>query len=138
MEGDINGDGVIDIKDIQALTKADKEALYKKEWWDRYRYGQLDPQFLADKLFTTAINMGAGPANRILQRALCAFGWTLAVDGSLGPATFQAVRMCVAKNGPTSLLATYKADQAGYYRELVAHNAKFQKYLGGWLVRAYS
>ena len=38
---------------------------------------------------------------------------------------------------PRILLAALKSEAAGYYRCLVAKNPKLQKFLNGWLNRAY-
>ena len=135
-EGDINGDGVIDIEDVRALDKQSAAQIYKDEWWDKYRYGDITDQNIATKVFCTALNMGAGPANRMLQQCLIAHGRPIEADGQLGPATMQALRYVIAKDGPNTILVAYRALQAAYYRNLVSHNPKLGKFLNGWLARA--
>lgn len=136
-EGDLNGDGVIDINDVKAMTRDQAAALYKAEWWDKYRYGDITDQGVATKVFCTAINMGAPPANKLLQRCLIAHGCAnLVDDGKLGPESMQALRYVCAKESPLAVLGTYRALQAEYYRTLVSHNPKLAKFLPGWLARA--
>lgn len=138
MEGDLNGDGVIDIEDIRNMKREDAAALYKEEWWDKYRYSDITDQAIATKVFCTAINMGAGPANRLLQNALRAHGCgNLVADGQLGAATMQALRYVCAKESPLAVLSTYRALQAAYYDALIAHNPKLEKFRNGWHNRAY-
>lgn len=138
-EGDVNGDGVIDIKDIKEMTRDQAAAIYRKEWWDRYRYGQLAPQELADKVFCTAINMGAAPANKIFQHALLACGVpNIVEDGVLGPVCIQAASRVNSRLGSGALLAAYRAAQWGYYRELIATHPQFKKFQNGWKARAYA
>lgn len=137
-EGDLNGDGVIDIEDVRSMTPDEATALYKAQWWDKYRYGDITDQAIGTKVFCTAINMGAGPANRLLQRALRAHGCSnLIEDGQLGPATMQALRYVCAKESPLAVLSTYRALQAAYYEALISHNPKLAKFRNGWLNRAY-
>jgi lysozyme family protein len=54
-------------------------------------------------------------------------------DGLLGPVTLSATN-----NADTNaLLAAIKSEAAGYYRLIAAKNPSQQKFLNGWLNRAY-
>jgi lysozyme family protein len=119
--------------DIAALTAAQAVALYRRDWWDRFGLARL-PAPLAQKLFDAGVNIGMDEAVRCLQRALRAYGRPVAEDGKLGAITLAAA----ATAAPDALLAALREALAGHYRLIAAHDAANQRFLAGWLARAYS
>lgn len=130
---DVDHDGDVDVDDIKALTRDDAIQLYRKHWWDRYGYARLG-LVIGQRVFGFAVNMGATPAHRILQRACRAAGEPTEEDGLLGPATVHAATMA----GERLLLPALRSEAAGYYRCLVERTPKLSVFLRGWLNRAYS
>jgi lysozyme family protein len=123
--------------DIAALTKAAAAAIYYRDWWQRFGYGEL-PGPIAVKLFDLAVNIGPDHAARCMQRALRACGRRVTEDGTLGRATITAARAA----NQLALLAALRAEAAGYYRALAAlergrRASGDQEFLNGWLNRAY-
>jgi lysozyme family protein len=119
--------------DIAGLSEADAAAIYRRDWWDRYDLGTLPPQ-VAAKLFDAGVNIGMIEAATGLQRALRACGHPLAEDGVLGAAT-RAAAMAV----PTDiLLPALREALAGHYRLVAARDPAMERFLTGWLARAYS
>ncbi len=89
---------------------------------------------VATQVFDLSINLGIRPAVIILQRALRSVGkTTVQEDGLIGPETLLATMY----SEPRCLLAAIKSEAAGYYRQIVAQNPSQQKFLKGWLNRAY-
>ena len=132
--GDFDGDGDVDRDDVRALDEADAVRLYHERWWVAEGYGSLH-LVIGAKIFDLAINMGAAPANRLLQRAVRAVdGTALLEDGVLGPKSRAAVAACA----PGDLLIAARAEAAGHYRLLAERRPAFEKFLRGWLIRAYS
>ena len=119
--------------DIRNLSKAKATAIYRRDWWDRYGYGEFRHGKVGAKIFDLAVNMGASPAHKILQRALRAVGITLKDDGIIGERTLAAERVASGD----SVLAAIRSEAAGRYRLLVALKPGRHKYLKGWLARAY-
>ena len=70
--------------DIAALTLADAQALYRRDYWQPLHGDQLPPG-LDLLLLDSAINQGAGTAIKLLQQAL-----RIKDDGVLGPITLTA------------------------------------------------
>ncbi len=76
--GDVNGDGLVDVRDIEFLTQDDAELLYREHWWERTGHADITMTLIKRqlevgtmlRLTDFAINMGAGAAVRCLQRAL--------------------------------------------------------------------
>lgn len=119
--------------DIPNLSAADACAIYRRDWWDRLGLARLPPP-LAAKLLDAAVNLGAGPATICLQRALNGLGHALAEDGILGPATIAAAHAVPAD----AALVALRAALAAHYRQIVARHPDRERFLAGWLTRAYA
>ena len=136
--GDIDGDGDIDYEDIRKMTIVDARKLYKKHWWDKYRYDTLPDQAIANKILDMAVNMGALQAHKLMQRAINSVIGSIVLkdDGLLGPKSGQALQ--IALQNPRALLSAMRSHQEGFYRLLATQNPKFQVFLNGWINRAVS
>lgn len=130
---DIDDDGDVDREDIRSLSPEIVTAAYKRLWWDKHRYGDFVLPVSA-KLFDMAVNMGAGQAHKLAQRAARACGAPLAEDGVLGPRS----RAAITGLPPEIYIAALRSEAAGFYRALVAAKPASAKFLGGWLNRAYA
>lgn len=114
--------------DIRALTAATASAIYKRDWWDRHDYGAIIPQAVATKMLDCAVNLGAERAHKIFQQAV-----GVTQDGVLGPATLSELNTMSS----LKVIVAVQDIQAAYYRALVAANPALQRFLSGWLARAY-
>lgn len=121
-------------RDIAGLSVEQAGAIYRRDWWDRYRLARL-PAPVAAKLLDAGVNIGMTSAVRCLQRGLRACGRNVAEDGRLGPETVAAV---AAISVPDALSAAFCEALAGHYRLIVAQHPARRRYLAGWLARAYS
>ena len=128
MLGDLDHDGDVDQADIKALTKDAAAEFYHKFWWDAYQYGMISAQAVATKVFDMAVNMGASRAHKIFQGAL-----GVPQDGVLGRVTFTAANASLSLD----LLTRMQNRQVAFYHGLVASNPSMEKFLNGWLNRAY-
>lgn len=147
---DIDGDGDVDEQDIDDITADNAKEIYRHYWWETGGGNERAPsyQWLAHRglidaamlLFQFSVNMGYRRANRLLQRALrCQTGTVLEDDGILGPAT-KAVIQQVADTyslGDKTLELLIRSEAAAYYR-LLGAQPRFERYLNGWLNRAYN
>ncbi len=123
--------------DIRNLTRDGAIEIYFRDWWEKFRFGEL-PTGIASKTFDLAVNMGASGAVRCLQRALRACGRDVEEDGILGAATFRACMEASLRGFPvTPLMAALRSEAAGYYRALAARDGRRDEFLRGWLNRAY-
>jgi lysozyme family protein len=126
---DQNGNGVIDVEDMHALTREQAIFLYRRYFWEPHHYDRIAVQLIATKVFDFAVNAGSHTAHQHLQWALHATGQKeIVIDGVLGDQTIQAVNATDFR----VLLAAYRSEIAGYYRLL-----KQPHFEAGWLKRAY-
>ncbi len=135
LEGDLDDDGDVDGEDILGLRREEAARFYYEHWWQPQGYGQFSSDAVAAKTFDLAINMGPRAAHRILQRAVrAASGQALIDDGVIGPKTRLAVEACSGGQ----LTAAMRSEAAGTYRLIAVGKPRLNKFLRGWLNRAYS
>jgi lysozyme family protein len=136
--GDFDGDGDVDAEDIRNMTAADAAEIYRKFWWDKYNYGEINDQTIATKIFDMSVNMGASRAHKIVQTALNkAFGLQLTVDGIIGRATRGVINAC-EDDTEQHLLTAICDEQFGFYTRLIANKPALKVFERGWKNRAYS
>jgi len=135
---DINMDGKIDITDIMALDKTNAKYVYKKYWWDKYRYNTIVDLDVATKVFDLAVNMGNIQAGRLTQRAVNVIitPRPLPIDGILGEHSFNVINAINAAGKSGQLLDGIKKQACQFYTGLVEHNPDLNVFLKGWLRRA--
>lgn len=117
---------------IENLTLADAEAIYRRDFWEPNRYGAFESQEIASKTFDLAVNMGARTANKLLQGACILCGANLASDGNIGPETILAVNQAP----PEKLIRNLIALAVGRYKQIAVDHPEDAKFLGGWIRRA--
>ena len=105
---DFNGDGVIDGKDLAAMTESQAAMIYRRRFWDKARCDQL-PRGLDLAVFDSAVNQGPARAVKFLQKAVGA-----KADGLIGPKTLAAV----ARKPASAVLTDVMARRAVHYSSL--------------------
>ena len=118
---------------IKALSLDEAKKIYYCDYWLKGKFEQISDKNVATQVFDLSVNLGIRAATIVLQRALRAGGINVSEDGLIGPVTLSSVSVLE----PPVLLAAIKAEAAGYYRTLAAQKPALQRYLNGWLNRAY-
>ena len=119
--------------DIRQLSLKDAEKIYFCDYWLKGNFEQIPDENVATQLFDLSVNLGIRATTIVLQRALRSVGINVVEDGLLGSQTLSGVIF----SKPSNLLAAIKSEAAGYYRLIAAKNPSQQKFLNGWLNRAY-
>lgn len=120
--------GVVGHSDICKLTQDEAKLIYKKNFWDRYGWGEVAwPACLC----CLDISINHGGFAWILQRACVDCGQNIAVDGKYGPKTFAAAKACDAVPLAKAIVKRRKA----YYENIVAKTPSQKVFLNGWLRR---
>lgn len=116
----------ITVDDIKAVTEDEARAIYRQNYFEKPKVGQL-PQELQASVFDMYINSGSN-AIKILQKA--AGLPKNKQDGSIGPETLDAITSAnVTKED-------YADARIAFYKDLVKRKPKNKKYLNGWITRA--
>lgn len=137
---DLDGDGDVDARDVQRLTKAQAVDIFIRHYFERPRIAEL-PRKLQPSVFDMYVNAG-GNAVKILQRLLVQMGFDVAVDGALGPQTIGKVRAAYDKS-PDDFVDAYGIARRNYYFRIGDRRPASRKYArtrkggkGGWIRRA--
>ena len=121
--------GVVDHEDITRLTQDEAKLIYKRNFWDKYGWGELAwPACLC--CLDCSINHGGFAF--ILQRAAVDCGQSVTIDGKFGPKTFAALKACE----PVSLSRAIVNQRKAYYDKIIAKNPSQKVFMTGWLRRA--
>jgi lysozyme family protein len=122
---DLDHDGDIDVDDIRKMKTSDAGRAYKKYFWDPLRLDELKNASLCLQVFDHSINAGARSAVKILQLVS-----GCKPDGIMGPKTIAA-----ANTFNDGIAQRYCDQRIAFYEILAQKNAKFKKYLHGWINR---
>jgi lysozyme family protein len=108
------------------------EEVYGNEYIPHLDLSKVNRTAVAAALLSFAVVEGAGTSVLILQRVLNGLGFPLAVDGSAGPKTLEAVN---AADAWTLVSALVKA-QRDHFKAIVDADSSQEKWLNGWNNRA--
>ncbi len=117
--------------DIRNLSFAQATGIYRRDFWDALRCGEL-PFVVAFQLLDAAVNSGPRQAVRWLQRAV-----GVADDGLIGSATQAAVR----KADPNDIAFRFNAERLDFMTRLKnwpVHGAGWSRRIAGNLRYAAS
>jgi lysozyme family protein len=119
--------------DIKNLTRDQARKIYFCDFWLKAKCEQIEDENIATKFFDLTVHTGIQQAVKLIQRALRAARMKVTEDGIIGSMTLIAIN----KADPTDLLAALKSEAAGYYRLIANTNPSQQRFIDGWLSRAY-
>lgn len=143
---DVNGDGLVDIQDIHALTPELATGLFRTHFWESANLDALPP-LVAALIYEGGVNMGTPRAVKQLQKVCNQVqgGPLLKVDGVCGPVTAARVRqLCVSAYSQLTLCRNVLNTREEFYRQLAAREPyrkngqliDYRPFLKGWLNRA--
>jgi len=134
IDGDINGDGHINLTDIRALTPVTATTFYHVYFWQHYRLGEIHDQRVATKLFNCFVNMRGKTAALIAQRAANDLRANVVEDGVLGTQSFSAIN----ELDHQKLFDCIKWRMWQTYRAIIDHDVSQEQFANGWSNRAFS
>lgn len=126
---------LVDADTIRNLTIDQAKSVYQGEFWNHAPFAQLGQQDVANYIFDMAVNEGIAPAIKCAQRATWAVMKQRGIiedDGILGNDTISLINQCYPY-----ILPAMRSERAGYYRLTALAKPNDEKYLSGWLNRAY-
>lgn len=137
LEGDVNGDGVVDRLDVLAITPESARMFFKRYFWDATRCYELPP-LVCVAFYDLAVNAGPGRAAIVLQQAINAtMGRTVITNyaANLGPLTRRFSNELAESGQQLNLCKAYLDAREAWYRRLAAAKPSSQVFLKGWLNR---
>ncbi|MCA1334673.1 holin-associated N-acetylmuramidase [Pseudooceanicola marinus] len=137
---DLDGDGDVDAGDVKRLSRAQALDIFLEHYFHGPRIADL-PEPLWSTVFDMYVNSG-NSAVKILQRLLCDMGWSVSVDGAIGPQTIGATAEAFA-SAADHMVDAYGIARRNYYFRLADGRVQSRKYVrtraggkGGWIRRA--
>lgn len=122
---------------IKNLTLDVAKLIYKKYFWDANRYGEIEDQEIANKVFDMAVLIGSYNSNYKLQLALFNLSQNFKKDGIIGDITLEHVNKIV-QNNIYCFINKLKIFYTKYFLSLVKKDKSQEKFLLGWLNRVLS
>ena len=126
----------VDADTIRNLTKDQAVKLYFSEFWQKADFEKITNLNSAKYIFDMSVNSGLSRAVKIAQRACCAIARCptyLKQDGIMGTQTLAAIN-----HAALALASVMIAERCGFFRVLVARDARQSVFLNGWLNRAHN
>ena len=137
---DLDGDGQVTSRDVKRLSRGQAVDIFVKHYFERPGISAL-PEVIQPSVFDMYVNAG-GNAVKILQRLLRDMGYSVDVDGAIGPQT-QTAAHAAYEAAPDYLGDAYAIARRNYYFRLADKRAASRKYArsrkggkGGWIKRA--
>ena len=120
--------------EISKLTEADVLVIYQRDFWDKYRIGEIQNQTIAQQFFLAIINMPPISAGKIMQRAInrCNPRAPLVVDGVIGT---QSINVINTLDGDR-LITNLKVCLCEYYLAVVDLDSTQLPNFQSWIRRA--
>ena len=137
---DMDGDGDVDRRDVQKLTRAKAHDILIEHYFRRPGLARL-PEVLHATVFDMQVNAGSN-AIRILQRLLRQMGEDVVADGKIGPQTIGAAHRA-ADAARDHFADAYGIARRNYYYAIGDRRPASRKFArrrdggkGGWITRA--
>lgn len=94
--------------------------------WDKYRYGEINSQIVANLMFDFAVHSGPSNANTAMQRII-----GVTADGVMGSATLAAIN----KGNEQQIYAALLAARKAFLEKVITNNSGYEKYREGFAKR---
>ena len=115
--------------DIPGLTITDAMNIYERDYWQRFRIGEIKNQKIATAVFDAVVQHGQGI--RIVQNALVSAGVPVKVDNKIGPETLGALN----RVNETVFLKNYVKARKAYMDDLIADKPALAQFRKAWYRR---
>lgn len=135
--GDLNGDGVIDRRDVLEVTKVTAKKLFKREFWDRPGIDQL-PSLISICAYDFAVNSGPGRAAIVLQQSINDFFGANKIAkyaSNFGPLTRTFSLDIAEMHKQEPFCQLYIDKRAAFLENITVRNPSQKVFLKGWLNR---
>ena len=121
--------------DIVNLTLQGATEIYKRDFWDKLRLGEVEDEDFSQEIFEQSVNFGTRIAARFTQRALLTAGKTVKIDGIIGSETIKALNSCRDLLVKEIVLKRLNCLQLDRYWSIVKRDPSQRRWMRGWVKR---
>lgn len=114
---------------LRSMTESEARQIWETLFWPGLE--GVESNAVAAKILDMRAS-GLHRADRYVQQGLVDMGWSIAVDGIIGPETQSALN----QEDPSAVLEMLARQQAAIYQDSADTHPSEAKYLAGWLSRA--
>lgn len=118
--------------EISSLTKEDAKKIYKSEYWDRWNFGSITSQPIAELIFNFMVT-NPSETFKSVQKALNNCGFPVKVDGVMGNNTISALNHKLLLE--LWFMDRFKLEMVNFYNSIISHNRGQLENLHGWINR---
>jgi lysozyme family protein len=139
-EFDLHHNKQIDAYDIVHMNKNEAAYIYKTQWWNKYDYGAITYQPLADKILDISVNMGPSHASLLLVKACKEVNNMKFNFETTSKLNIQMINYInyLPEEDKKEIIKKLKELCLQHYYETVKKNPSQRKFLRGWIRRAMS
>lgn len=116
--------------DIRNLTEQQARDIYRRDYWDRIKGGDINSQAIAEAIFDFAVNAGVVTASKLAQMAIGVSD----PDGIIGINTVSRLNSPMIK--AEDFIASYTLLKIARYAAICNKDKTQTKFLLGWINRA--
>lgn len=126
--------------DMRDLPRDVAFSIYRLQYWQAICGDEMQnlSSSIVKEVADTGVNMGVSRSSKFLQRALNVLNrkgelyTDLKVDGNIGPATIEALRLYLNHRSELVMLQALNALQGAFYIELAERREKDESFIYGW------
>ena len=124
--------------DIKNLTVAQAEAIYKRDYWDAYHFGDLKSLYIADELCDEVVNGGPGMGRNLLFKTYDALRWAGYTPpvAALNKENMAWINEHIRyRPDRLAFYNTLRINRVAYYVAIVKKKPKMRQYFLSWIDR---
>ena len=122
--------------DIKKLTKEQATLIYFQDFWIKNELNKIENNDVATKCLDIIANVGPSQGFLIISRALRACGLKILETQKMTSELLLAINSFKDQSA-NILISAMRSELAGYYRLLARLRPPLNKFINGWLKRAY-
>lgn len=116
---------------MRNLSDQEISDIYKEQYWNPVRLGEIVDERIACAIFDTSVNRGLSVGAKYAQRVCNLLGAALVVDGQIGIHSLAAINACLRE----PFIRTFENMEAAGYEAIIAYHPSYTLYRNGWMAR---